>query len=108
MEGREVDFPTIAYSFLSHQIRCLIRQAKAEEEDSSKGLSPALIEEIAICFADCNWLSRHLSSHRRFKRPTDRYDWYDKSEYKVSSRKAGKFIGTLSPVSFKPNYLLET
>jgi hypothetical protein len=107
MENREVEFPTIVYSFLSHQMRCLIRKAKAEE-GSSKGVTSALINEIAICFADCNWLPWHLSSHRRLKRSSDHYDWYDKSEYQVSTRKAGKFAGMLSPMSFKPKYLPET
>jgi len=104
MEGREVEFSTIVYSFLSHQIRCLIRQAK----DSSKGVTDALINEIATCFADCNWLSWHLSSHRRLKRSSDRYDWYDKSEYLVSTRKAREFVGMLNPASVEPNYLPET
>src|SRR6266511_2465541 len=44
IEGREVDFSIIVYAFFSHQIHCLIRQAKVEE-DSSKAVSRPLINE---------------------------------------------------------------
>lgn len=89
MEGWDVDFETIVLAFLAHQIRCLIRKAKAE----GNSVTSALITEVSICFADCKWLPWHLTSHRKNDRPTDGYDWYDKTEYQVSTRKAATSFG---------------
>jgi nitrate reductase gamma subunit len=88
MEGREVNFSFIVYSFLSHQIRCLVRKVKTAETDGDSGISlyNGMMEAIPIAFADSRWLSKFLATHRRFNRSMDKFDWYDKSDYVVSIR----------------------
>jgi hypothetical protein len=88
MENREVDFPTIAYSFLAHQIRCLVRNAKCS-------LSESLMKAIAVHFSElkCD-LAELIAANHYFQRPTDSYGWYDKSTYMVSTSQknpSGKF-----------------
>jgi len=77
MENQEVDFSIIAYSFLSHQIRCLVRNANSS-------LSDSLMESIAVHFSESNSdLAEFISAHHYFQRSTDSYDWYDQSPYTV-------------------------
>jgi hypothetical protein len=91
MEGREVDFSFLVYSFLSHQIRCLVRKAKAAAavRDSGAQLYDGLMHAIPFAFANSHWLSTMLATHRRINRSTDLFDWYDKSQYVISVREAG-------------------
>ena len=97
MDKREVSFRPIVQAFLSHQIRYLVTQVKVQERSATGGGSHVLssgkfIETIAVAFSKSNWLLDSLATHRRFRRPADHYEWYDNSNYTVSSGDNGRVV----------------
>ena len=97
MERREVPFQSIVEAFLSQQIRYLVYQVKIEEGRSTFGSSDVitssnLIRTVAVAYSDSPWLPHSLANHRRLRRPTDSYEWYDRSEYVVSTREKGRVV----------------
>jgi len=96
MECREVSFQSIVEAFLSQQIRYLV-QVKIEEGRSTFSsfniiTSSNLIRTIAIAYSDSPWLPHSLVKHRHLRRPTDLYEWYNHSEYVVSTREKGRIV----------------
>jgi hypothetical protein len=89
MDKRKVPFQSIVHAFLSHQIRYLVKQVWLEEQRTVNKAnclsSEQFIQVIAVLFSESNWLLDSLARHRRFKRPADSYEWYDKTNYTVSA-----------------------
>jgi hypothetical protein len=99
MDQREVSFQSIVQAFLSHQIRYLVKQVKLEEQKKSSNrgnylMAKQFIQVIAIAFSESSWLLDSLAKHRRFRRPADIYEWYDKSNYTVSARDKGMAVNS--------------
>jgi hypothetical protein len=104
MEGREVNFSFIVYSYLSHQIRCLVATGKANQAvgGSTAQLYHGLTQAVPIAFSDSPWISTFLATHRRLNRSTEHFGWYNKSEYVISHREAENFLeSTRSPRAFQ-------
>jgi len=88
MENQQVDFSTIVYSFLAHQIRRLVQNASSTAPKGQAGhlILDSLMNTIAIHFVDSNFeLADFLFVHHHFQRSTESYGWYDQSVYAVST-----------------------
>jgi len=109
MENQEVDFPTIAFSFLAHQIRCLVQSTKPTTQTAPAGshLLDSLTEALAVHFGESNCdLADFLAAHRHFKRSTDSYDWPDPSEYVVSTAKRSH-LDTAFQLTFPTSFAVD-
>ena len=104
IDKREVPFQPIVHAFLSHQIRYLVKQVWLEEQTqilnhANRLSSEQFIQEIAALFSESSWLLGSLARHRRFKRPADSYEWYDKSNYTVLAHdKWWKMVSMVSSI----------
>jgi hypothetical protein len=94
MERREISFRILIQGYLSHQLRYLVSQAKGKTRAINGHISSSgqLIKTIAAAFSAVDWLPDSLETHQRLRRPADKYDWYDKSEYLVFPRREDRTI----------------